>query len=90
MREDPERDVVRRQLEKDGENPAVQVSEIVAALKGAHVREMGTIYDCVDDVLDRVFSNPPSPGAEVEVNFTYEGYRVTVEQNGTATFVRID
>lgn len=88
MGENPESDVVRRELERDGANPAVQVSEVISELEGKEVHEMEAIYDCIDHVLDRIFSDPPQREAEVEVSFSYEGYRVTVEQAGTATFVR--
>ncbi|QLG63597.1 HalOD1 output domain-containing protein [Halorarum salinum] len=88
MRENAESDVVRRELERDGANPAVQVSEVIAELEGKEVDELEAIYDCIDHVLDRVFSDPPRPGADVEVAFSYEGYRVSVEQDGSATFVR--
>jgi hypothetical protein len=39
-------------------------------------------------MLDVVFENPPAPEAQVEVTFSYEGYRITVEQNGRARFVQ--
>ena len=81
-------EIVHRELDADRASPAIQVAEIVADLEGKGPTEVTTIWDCIDDVLTRVFSDPPSPEAQVEVTFSYEGYRVTVEQNGVATFVQ--
>lgn len=43
-----------------------------------------------DDHADEIFSNPPAPEAQIRITFSYEGYRVTVEQDGTAKFVAIE
>jgi len=37
-----------------------------------------------------VFDEPPEPEAQVEMTFGYEGYRITVEQNGDAQFVKTE
>jgi len=88
MSSDPSEDIIHRQLEKEGENPAVQVAEIVAELEGVGVNEMYPIYDQMDDVLDNIFSEPPSPAAQLQLTFSYEGYRITIEQDGHAKFVK--
>jgi len=46
------------------------------------------MYDCIDGMLDELFSNPPAPESQMEVEFSYETYRITVEQNGAAKFVK--
>jgi len=48
------------------------------------------MWACTDGVLDHLFSNPPSAEAQMEVTFSYEGYRITIEQDGTAEFVRVE
>lgn len=62
---------------------------IVADIEGKDVNELATTDGCIDHVLDHVFSNPPAPEAQVEISFNYEGYRITVEQNGRAEFVKV-
>lgn len=77
---------VERKLARDGVEPAVQVAEIVADLEGTEADQLRSTYETIGDVLDHVFDRPPSPEAAVEVSFTYEGYRVTVDQDGAARF----
>ena len=87
MSSNPSEDIIHRQLDR-GENPAVQVTEIIAELEGREVSELYPIYDQMDDVLDNIFSEPPSPEAQLQITFSYEGYRITIEQDGHAKFVK--
>ncbi|WP_459193874.1 HalOD1 output domain-containing protein [Halosimplex sp. J119] len=88
MEHDGETDVTRRTLDTDAEEPAAEVALAVAELEGKDPTEVENMYDCIDHVLDHLFSTPPSPDARMEVTFSYEGYRITVEQNGTAKFLK--
>ncbi|WP_232702362.1 HalOD1 output domain-containing protein [Halobacterium wangiae] len=85
MSEDSGREVVHRELDPERGEPNVQIAEIVAELKDTDASELTNMYSCIDHTIDHIFSNPPSPEADVEVRFSYEGSRITVEQNGTAT-----
>ena len=85
----PSDEVVVRQLDADANDPALEVAEIVAELEGADAARLQPTYDQLDHVLDHLFSTPPAPEAEIEITFTYEGYRITVEQNGRAEFVKL-
>jgi len=60
----------------------------VADLEGKDQADLATIYECIDHMIDHIFSVPPAPEAQVRVEFSYEGYRITVEQNGHAEFVK--
>ena len=90
MSEESHRTARERRLDTDAGNPAVQVAEVVAELKGTEPDQLESTYDQIDHVLDHIFSNPPSPDADVVVAFTYEGYRVTVAQDGMAEFEPVD
>lgn len=89
MSDSHEESIVHERLDVDRQEPAVQVAEIVASLDGKDQTELSPVYDQIDHVLTHIFSNPPDPGAQVEISFTYEGYRITVEQNGRARFVDV-
>ena len=82
-------EIVHRDLNTDVESPAVAVAEVVAELQGTEVNDLPATYDRVDGVLDNLFSTPPAPEAQMTVTFTYEDFRVTVEQGGTAKFVQV-
>lgn len=84
-----EDEIVNRKLDPDRENPGVQIAEVVAELEGVDPAELTTMYGCIDGVLDHVFSDPPSQEAQLVVEFTYEGYRITIEQDGTARIVQV-
>lgn len=87
MEQDSDDRIVRRELDTEADNPAVEVAETVADIENVDATELATMYDCVDGMLDELFSTPPAEDARMEVTFSYEGYRITVEQNGTAEFV---
>ena len=89
MSNDPESEIIHRDFNTDVENPATQVVEAVAEIEGTDQTELTPIWSCVDSVLANLFSNPPSPEAQMEIDVSYEEYRITVGQNGTATFVKI-
>ena len=88
MADKHEDDIVRRELDTERENPAVEMAETVADLEGKDQADLETIYECIDHMIDHIFSEPPAPEAQVRVEFSYEGYRITVEQNGHAEFVK--
>lgn len=88
MADQPQRETIHRTIDTDADSPAIEVAEIVADIEGKDATDLSAMYDCVDHVLDNVFSNPPAPQAQMEVEFSYEGYRITVEQNGNAKFVK--
>lgn len=90
MSNDNKSEILHRELSTERENPAPQIAETVAEIEETSITELSTIYGCIDGVLDEIFSNPPSPEAQMEVTFSYEGYRISVEQNGTARFVKMD
>lgn len=82
-------EIIHRELETDRQEPVAQVVEIVADLEGEDQEKLTPGYTQVDHILEHVFSNPPIPEAQVEITFSYEGYRITVEQSGSARFVKL-
>ena len=90
MARNHESEIIHEELDTDVDSPAVAVVEKVAEIEGEDVDELSTAYECVDGTLEGLFSTPPAPEAQIEVTFTYEGYRITVEQNGGAKFVQVE
>jgi hypothetical protein len=88
MTDPPDGKIVHRTLETDREQPVVQIAEVVAELEGKSHEQLTTTYEHLDHVLEYVFTTPPVPEAQVEITFSYEGYRITVEQDGSAQFVK--
>ncbi|ELY40062.1 HalOD1 output domain-containing protein [Natronorubrum tibetense] len=83
----PDDDVVARlDLDTTQEAPEIRLVEIVADLESVPETELDPIYNCIDEVVDSLLSSPPSPTANAELEFTYEGYRIHVQQGGAAVF----
>lgn len=77
-----------RELATERDAPAAQIAEIVADLEGVAPDTLTPVWDSTNHVIAHMFSTPPSTEAEMEVTFTYEGYRIAVEQDGTAQLVQ--
>ena len=88
MSSDPDRRIIRRELDTETENPAVEVATAVADIEGTEATQLANMYDCVDGILNELFSTPPSSDAQMEIEFTYSEYRITVGQDGVAEFVK--
>lgn len=73
-------------FDPDENQPNVDITETVAELKGVESDDLSPLYDSIDHVVDNIFSTPPKSQADVEVSFSYEGFRITVSQDGSATF----
>jgi len=80
--------IFRREVDTNGDNPAVEVAKAVADIEGSDPTELSTMYECVDGMLDELFSTPPADEAQMEVTFSYANYRITVEQDGFAEFIK--
>ncbi|WP_227134539.1 HalOD1 output domain-containing protein [Halorubellus salinus] len=82
--------IVHRELDVDGREPATQIAEHVASLSECEVESLESTWDTFGHVIDTIFEDPPSADAHVQVTVTYEGYRITIEQNGHAKFVPVN
>ena len=92
MSNDPderERSVIHRQFDPDAAKPERAIVDVVAELEDAAPSELSPLYSTIDDVVRNVFSEPPAPEAQTEITFTYEGYRVSIYQDGSAQFVKV-
>lgn len=90
MEDQPESSIIHREFDTASDDPALAVAETVAELEGVAVTDLPTMWECIDGMLDHLFSRPPAAEAQMEVVFSYSDYRITVEQEGNATFVKTD
>lgn len=87
--DDRERSVIHRQLDPSDPTPETDVVTVIAELEGADPADLSPLYSTIDDVISDVFSEPPAPEAQVQLTFTYEDYRITIHQDGSAEFVKV-
>ena len=79
-------DVVTFTFDTDTTDPNVDVVTTIADLEDVAVEELPALYDAIDQVLEHLYSRPPSPTADLQIAFSYHGYRVVLDQDGTARF----
>jgi ribosomal protein L6P/L9E len=82
-------DIAHTRVDPDPDDGKVDVAEAVAQLEGKECTDIETLYDRVDDLLEELFSDPPDRSAQIELAFTYEGYRINVDQTGHVRFMKI-
>lgn len=91
---DSKRVIVHREL-FEGEapdpddTPEIDVANIVADLEDKEATDIPALYDTIDHVIEHLYSNPPPIEAQAQLEFTYEGYRIALVQDGKATFMKI-
>lgn len=84
-----ERSIVYREFDPAETTPETAVVEVIAELEETDPEKLSPLYSTVDDILANVFADPPAPKAQVQITVTYEGYRITISQDGTAEFVKV-
>ena len=70
--------------------PEIDVAQIVAELEGKDTTEISSLYDTIDHLVEYMYSNPPPIEAQAQLEFTYEGYRILLLQDGKATFMKVN
>lgn len=81
-----ERSVHSRDIKEGDADPQMHLIRAIADFKGAEETELDALYPTIDHLVEYMYSNPPSPAAQTELTFVYEGFRVTLFQDGTAIF----
>lgn len=79
-----------REFDRDADDAVFDIVSTIADLEDTSVEELPSFHDSVDGILDHIFGTPPVGEAQVTVEFTYAGYRVTLHQDGAATFRKVD
>lgn len=77
------------EFDVDRENPEIDIAEVTAKLEGRDSSDLSPLYDTIDHLIEKLFSDPPSAEAQAVLQFSYEGYRITLNQDGYATFMKI-
>lgn len=80
---------VHRQFDPGENDPVYNVVETVSELEGKPMEELPSIHDTLDGLIDRIYSNPPVTDVQAVIEFNYAGYRITLHQDGHATFIRV-
>lgn len=87
--DDPEQDIIHREFDPNDCTPKTDGVEVIAELKETEPAALSPLYTMIDDIISNIFGDPPAPEAQVEITFTYEGYRITIHQDGKAAFRKV-
>lgn len=80
-RQEPVR-VVTRRIEPDREHAEEQLVEIVADIAGTSHDQLPPLYTCIDDMVGKLFDDPPPEEADAVIAFAYAGYWIQLDQSG--------
>lgn len=78
--------VYHRNIREGESNPQTALARALADLKGVEVTDLKQLYACIDHLVEQLFQSPPPADANAELTFSYEGYRITVFQDGHTVF----
>lgn len=93
MDDDPpaadENGFVQREIEPNPETAEYDLLEIIAEEESVEMDKLPSLYDQVGHFVEQLFDEPPSDEAQMEIQFSYAGYRVKVSQEGHVTLVEV-
>lgn len=87
--DDSEMQATHWEFDVNQKDPEVDVVEIVAELEGVDTTQLSTLFRTIDNLIKQLYSQPPSPQAQMTLEFSYEGYRIRLNQDGHATFMKV-
>lgn len=82
-------DPVFVQFDPKRDDPTVVIVEKIAELEEITVEALPTLYETTNDLLDHLWTTPPAPTAQITIEFTYAGYRITLHQDGSGKFMKL-
>lgn len=81
--------VVKTTIPADPSAAEYAFLEIIADLEDAEIDTLPSLYDRLDHLLELLFEDPPSREAQIELAFSYCGYRVRLTQEGQLTVLPV-
>jgi len=81
--------LVRREIAPDPETAEYDLLEILAEVEGCEIEALPALYNEVEHIVETLFRTPPSAAAQMSISFSYAGYRITIDRNGTVQLVDV-
>ena len=81
--------VVYADISPNSHTAEYDLLEIIAELEGKEIEDLPSLYTQVDHFVETLFKDPPSPESQMEITFSYAGYRITVTQGGSVKLVPV-
>ena len=81
--------IVHRRIEPESGDADYRLLQLIAEVEGIDVTNLPPIYDRIDHLVTKMYENPPSPEAQAQLSFSYAGYRITLDQDGNVSLIKI-
>ncbi|WP_205254576.1 MULTISPECIES: HalOD1 output domain-containing protein [Halorussus] len=82
-------EIYHRKVTPDVEEATRSLLRLVANLENCEVTDLPPLYDCIDHMVEHLFDSPPSPEAQTELEFSYFGYRIRIDQSGNVSLKKL-
>lgn len=84
-----ERKIYHRKVTPDPDEANQSLLRSIADLERCAVTDLPPLYEQVDHLIEHLFNSPPPPEAHAELQFSYHGYRIELDQTGNATLMKL-
>ncbi|UPV76315.1 hypothetical protein M0R89_19320 (plasmid) [Halorussus limi] len=84
-----ERRIRHRRITPEAEEANRSLLRLVANLENCDVTDLPPLYDQIDHMVEHLFETPPPPEAQAEIEFSYHGYRIQLDQRGNVSFMKL-
>lgn len=81
--------IVRTRITADPETAEYELLELVAAQDDRDIESLPSFYEQVGHFVEMLFRHPPSSEAQMELSFSYAGYRIRLTQLGQVTILKV-
>jgi hypothetical protein len=81
--------IVRFEIDPNPETAEYDLLEGIARHRHVAIEELPSLYRCIDHLVQSMFEDPPDREAQVELQFSYAGNRVTITQRGYVKLVPV-
>ena len=82
-------DTARVRIEPNSESAEYELLAIVAELGDTDIESLPSFYEQAGHFVEMIFQNPPAPEAQMEISFSYAGYRIRITQLGQVTILKV-
>lgn len=86
---EPEYGIVRMEIDPDPKTAEHDLLAVIADIEGVAIEELPSLYREVNHFVEQLFDTPPSTDAQMEISFSYAGYRVTLARSGSLKLVPV-
>jgi hypothetical protein len=81
--------IFHRKVTPEAEEANESLLRLIANLERCEVTDLPPLYDQIDHMVEHLFTEPPPTDAQAELEFSYHGYRIELDQTGDVKFMKI-